>query len=404
MKCRDFSGKTAFVTFLIQFKNKELFGGVESDLQVWLIVGLLLSLFAPPIVQGTESRKRELVVGVRIDAPPFSACKGELKLAENDSKKYVCSSPDTEDKGDKYWGYTVDLCKRIIHRAVVREGLYCSVGYREVSSKDRFELLKDKKIDLLCGASTVTLERMRISDFTLFTFLSGASVIYGQPSSEGDNDNTKDNFTVGVLENTTSKEQVDRITTIFLENQEDFREMKLRRVKTISFSNHYEGILALRNRKIDAYIADKEILLALIADKETLLALEKLIESTHQSDDPPKESAPKSSDPPQEFTQLKVLQDYFTVEPYAIGISLGNPDLRFVANTVLSELFSMDQEKEDSISAILQKNFPGKTFSKSLEHMFRLQQLKVGTRVANDFLSRIYRHECNDKLKGQSDE
>ncbi len=383
MKLKGFSGKTALVNFLIRFQNKELFGGKGSILQIWLIAGLLSCLFAPLLVQGTEIRKKQLVVGVRIDAPPFSACKGEFQTAGNGSTKYVCTSLDTEDQGDKYWGYSVDLCKRIIHRAVEREGLYCSVEYREVSSTDRFELLKNKKIDLLCGASTVTLERMRIADFTLFTFLSGASVIYSQPSSEDDNDSIKDSFTVGVLENTTSKEQVDRIITIFLENQRDFSAVQLSRVKTISFSNHYEGMQALRDRKINAYIADKEI----------LLALEKLVESAQQSDNPPKE-----------FIQLKVLQDYFTVEPYAIGISLGNPDLRFVANTVLSELFSMDQEKVDSISAILQKNFPGKTFSKSLEHMFRLQQLSVGTRVADDFLSRISKHDCNDKSEDQSDE
>lgn len=404
MKWLKWCGKPAFVSFLMRLLKTEFSGGAGSFLQVCLITGLLFCMFVPPVVHGFESRTRKLVVGVRIDAPPFSACKHVPELADQgEDTKYVCSASETQDSGDKYWGYTVDLCKRIAHRAVEDEGLYCGVEYKEVSSLDRFEMLKDKKIDMLCGASTVTLERMRICDFTLFTFLSGASMMYKELSSGEKKESIKDNFTVGALQNTTTRAQVDKIVNILQENQSEFSSVELNQVKIMTFSSHYEGMQALQDDKINAYIADKEILLALQKLNEKIFikskaAMNKVPENENTNGD-----TLKSADHPG-LVELKVLQNYFTVEPYAIGISLGNPDLRFVANSVLSELFILDQGKEDSISAILQKNFPGKTFSKSLENMFRLQQLSMGKRVADDFLPRISRQECNDYLKGQSEE
>ena len=93
--------------------------------------------------------------------------------------------------------------------------------------------------------------------------------------------------------------------------------------------------------------------------------------------------------------KLIVLRDYFTVEPYAIGIRLGATNLRYVADKVLNEMFAWNTESGTSeIYTILQRSFPGKKFSKSIENMFRLQLVSVGKRVADEFLPRIPRAKC----------
>ena len=116
---------------------------------------LVLSLFLPPAISA-QTDKKTLVVGVRTDAPPFSS-----QLAGSDGK---------------YQGFSVSLCEEIAARAV-REGLYCDWRFEKVTATDRFNMLVAGDIQLLCGATTVTLERERAVDFSLLTFIDRKSVV-----------------------------------------------------------------------------------------------------------------------------------------------------------------------------------------------------------------------------------
>jgi ABC-type amino acid transport substrate-binding protein len=410
-------------------------------------------------------------------------------------------------------GYTVDLCKRIITRAVKEEGLFCSVRYKELTSADRFEFLKNNEIDMLCGATTVTLERLRVADFSLFTFLSGASLMYAQYASNQEN-GQKNSLNVGVLQKTTTREQVRDIISNLQQQEDYFKPIILQNVEITPYSNHYAGLYGLLEGEIDAYIADREILLALktkgeqilearntvkqsiwyvifndnvdsdnldeldfgvldtiaddqatqiindltqhdggdhqtgadevskysnygdglkaldnkeiqafIADSGIFTALQKREENSleAQAENKPMKYTvdmkivivtDKQEDPDENKgygetnetdVKLIVLQDYFTVEPYAIGIRLGATDLRYVADKVLNEMFAWNKESGASeIYTILQRSFPGKKFSKSIENMFRLQRVSVGTRVADEFLPRIPRAKCK-ALESSSD-
>lgn len=277
-----------------------------------------------------------LVLGVRADAPPFSSCdKGPSGQLEN------CR------------GYSVALCRRIAQRAI-EKGLYCSFREEPVGVNDRFSLLRDGKIDMLCGASTVTLERMRIADFSLFTFLSGASVMYREAGT-AQGVSQKAGIAIGVLKDTTTEEEFRKIMFQFQDRQDVFAPQRLRTAEEVEVDDHYQGLNLLLDSKLDGYLADREILLAL------------------------KHKAEIEGD-----VQLVVSQDYFTVEPYAIGLQRGNWELRYVANSVLSELFDWNRPDRNGLSIfdVLKQNFPGKRFSKSLEEMFRLQRLAVGTNLA----------------------
>ncbi len=303
-------------------------------------------LSCPPVSAQNQDVHKVLVLGVRTDAPPFSSCSiGQSGQLEN------CH------------GYSVALCQRIAARAI-KEGLYCSSTFKQVSVSDRFKLLQDGEIDLLCGASTVTLERMRIMDFSLFTFLSGASIMYPEPVTQQDN-RKKNVFKVGVLKDTTTKDKVQKILQRFKERQNDFEQQSLSNPEVMELDSHSQGLDELLDGTLNAYIADREILLAL----QHKAKVEKNFE-------------------------LVVSQDYFSVEPYAIGIRLGNPDLRYITNSVLSELFDWNHPVGDGVNIfdVLKQNFPGKRFSKSLENMFRIQRLNAGNRLTEP----INKVKCTD--------
>jgi len=303
---------------------------------LFLLLAAFICLSAAPVAAGERADPSVLVIGVRADAPPFSSCdKGKSGQWEN------CR------------GYSVDLCRKIAERAV-EEGLYCSFREVPVGVNDRFSLLQNGEIDMLCGASTVTLERMRIADFSLFTFLSGASVMYRETGGAQDVEQ-KAGLAIGGLKDTTTEEEVRKIMFQFQSRQGVFDPQRLGAAEEVEVDDHYQGLNLLLDKKLDGYLADREILLALKHKAEV-----------------------------EGGAQLVVSRNYFTVEPYALGLGRGNWDLRYVADSVLSELFDWNRSGVYGVSIfdVLKQNFPGKRFSKSLENMFRLQRLGVGTRLA----------------------
>lgn len=280
---------------------------------------------------------QDLVIGVRADAPPFSSYDGK------------------NEKPEQAQGYTVALCRLIADQAI-KAGLYCKPRYEQVKAADRFDALKEHKIHMLCGATTVTLERMRAADFTLFTFLSGASVMYREGLIQKKAAKDKP-LRIGVLENTTTEAEAGRILRELQKSNQDFRISSAGDAKVKPLKNHYEGLAELKKGAIVAYVADREILLAL--RQETI------------------DKSPTGK------TDIVVSEDYYTVEQYAIGIEIGNSELRYIANRVLSELYDWDHSEYRNVNiyTILSDNFKGKRFSTSLEALFRLQRITEGQRI-----------------------
>lgn len=290
---------------------------------ILLVVMWCLASFVA-VAQAT-AENRVLILGVRADAPPFSYYEKTIS---------------------DYQGYSVSLCKLIAKQAI-KDGIACDYELKKVSVSNRFSSLHDGKIDMLCGATTVTLERMRVADFSLLTFLSGISVMYDSSFIDREKNKTAP-ISLGMLQDTTSMDRVDQIwKEIRTELDGDDRDFV-----TVNMQDHYQGLDALLNNEIRAYIADREI----------LLALQKRAK---------------------ESPSLRVSQNYYSIEPYAIGLRLGDNDLRFVANKVLSELFDQNPKGrgEMEIINVLKEHFPESKFSKSLKEMFASQRLEVGTRI-----------------------
>lgn len=312
---------------------------------------LVLSLLLPA-VSAQAAGDRTLVLGVRADAPPFSS-----KL----------------DSAVDYRGFSVSLCQQIAQRAV-STGLYCGWKFEQVTAADRFKKLIDGDIHLLCGATTVTLERARAVDFSLLTFISGASIMYRDPlvipESRADM-----GYRIGVLRETTTEETAREIFRNHRIAEGETGETTT--VPSVDFvTNHLDGLKKLRDGDIDVYLADREILLAL-------------------------RQYPVSSEQKIKTVKLAVSNSYFTVEPYALGINAGNRELRFVTNQVLSELYNWDSGNQQSMSifSILNRNFNNKLYSKSLEYLYRIQRLPDGSPLVGPdgtpLIDRPARKDCS---------
>ncbi len=193
-------------------------------------------------------------------------------------------------------GYTVQLCRAVAADLRQQLGLETlSVDYVEVTTEDRFDAIAEGRIDLLCGATTVTLTRRAVVDFSSPTFITGMGVLYRTdgPASFAE----LAGQTIGVRQGTTTADVLeDELTAAGLDAT--FR----------AVDSHQAGVAALKDGSIDAYFADRAILV--------FLAL---------------------SDP--EPATLRVGERLFSHEPYALAMPLGDTTFRLAVDSALSRIF-----------------------------------------------------------------
>jgi len=244
------------------------------------MIGLAALLLAAGAQAQTLERVREsgaFRIGYRTDAAPF-AYKDALGEAA---------------------GYSVDLCRAVAVNVKQALGLAeIKLDYVPVTTEDRFQAVQDGRIDILCGATTQTLSRRELVDFSLFTFIDGAGVMLR-------NDGPEDlqglvGKKIGVHGATTT-EQALRNTLAKLSLD----------AEVVSVASHQDGLAKLRAGEIQAYFADRAILLYL------------LLQSGAED--------------------LRVADRQFTFEPYALALTRGDDDFRLLVDTTLSALYRSGQ-------------------------------------------------------------
>ncbi|WP_291995412.1 amino acid ABC transporter substrate-binding protein [Candidatus Accumulibacter sp. ACC003] len=167
-------------------------------------------------------------LGYRENSPPFSFL--------------------SDDK--KPQGYSVDLCT-LVARDIARQlGIAkLEVTWVAVSAQSRFDALKKGEIDIECGNSTQTLSRRADFDFSLMTFVDGASLLF----RSGDNPKSSEDLkgkTVVVVAGTTTEATMDKLSAA---DKLDLRLLKV--------TGHKEALAALQDKKAMAYAADRTVLI-----------------------------------------------------------------------------------------------------------------------------------------------
>jgi ABC-type amino acid transport substrate-binding protein len=242
-----------------------------------MLGALLIVLGATPALAATLDRIKEtgtLRIGFRADAVPFSY---------------------RNDVGEAA-GYSVELCRAVATEIRRELGLSrLALDYVPVTTEDRFEAVQQGRIDLLCGATTVTLSRRQMVDFSLFTFADGAGVLLRADGPERFEDLAGQK--VGVRAATTTEEA--------LRNTMTRTSMTL---DVVTVGDHQDGLDKLLAGEIAAYFADRAILLFLVA----------------QSDTP---------------DRLRLADNYLTYESYALALPRGDGDFRFAVDRALSHVY-----------------------------------------------------------------
>jgi len=230
-----------------------------------------------PVDAGTLDRVKQdktLRIAYRNDAPPFSFVDATGVPA----------------------GFMVDLCRA----AAKTIGAAFNLGdlkldYVLVTGANRFDAIKSGKADLLCEPTSDTLSRREEVDFSIATFIDGASLLVGPegPSEFGALAGKK----VGVLAGTTTEQSLRDTLASAKVNAE-----------VVPAKTHQEGLAMLEQGKIVAYFGDRAILVYLAASS----------------------GAPG---------KLRVADNYFSVEPYALALPRGDSDFRLAVDRALSRIY-----------------------------------------------------------------
>jgi polar amino acid transport system substrate-binding protein/glutamate/aspartate transport system substrate-binding protein len=174
-------------------------------------------------------------------------------------------------------------------------GAEIKIDYVPVTAADRFEAIETGKADLLCEPTTETLSRREHVDFSIPTFVDGASLI---AVDDGPRDFAAlAGKKVGVLGGTTTENELRN--TLKLSNMT---------ADVVVVETHEQGLKDLLDGKIAAYFGDRSVI-------------------GHVANTLP------GSD------RFRLATAYLTVEPYALALPRGDSDFRLAVDRGLSHIY-----------------------------------------------------------------
>ena len=217
---------------------------------------------------------QSIAVAYRTDAAPFSF---------EDNKQAV--------------GYTVDLCRRVVGALEQQLGVKeLKIRWVPVTVQNRFDTIAKGQADLECGASTVTLGRMKEVDFSSFTFVDGTGILVKASLSAkgiGDLGGKK----IGVIAGTSNERALNEALKSRVIN-----------ATVVPVKTRDDGLAQLESGAIDAFASDRVLLIGLAA---------------------------KAADQ----KSLALLTDALSFEPYAIALPRGDWQMRLAVNTALANIY-----------------------------------------------------------------
>jgi ABC-type amino acid transport substrate-binding protein len=194
-------------------------------------------------------------------------------------------------------GYSVDLCREIASGIRGQLGLSnLETRWVELTIQNRLEAVRDGRVDIECSTTTWTLTRQKEVDFSLVTFVDGGSILTRVDLQAGrlaDFGGKK----IAVITGTTT-EKVLRAS------------LKARSIKAevVTVKTRDAGLQLLEQRKVDGFASDRISLIGVVL------------------------TTPSKG-------VYKLLDEDFSVEPYALPLPRGDHDYRLAVNRVLAGLY-----------------------------------------------------------------
>jgi ABC-type amino acid transport substrate-binding protein len=248
-------------------------------------------------------------IGYRADAKPYSYRNDQGQAA----------------------GYIVDLCLEVAKEVTKALGPNVRTEFVLVPADQRFEAIRDGRADILCDPSSMTLERREIVDFSLPTYLDGAGVLSrtSMPVRVFEDVAGK---RIGVLEGTTTERSL-RARSL----RASLGQLNLK-ATIVPVRDHRAGFSLLSDDKIDAYFADRGIIMGILQEGG--------------------------------WPGFEVGRSYFSYETYALALPRDDGAFRLLVDRTLAELY-----RSGRINAILEKTFGRGLTPDMLRGMFLIHSL-----------------------------
>ena len=203
-----------------------------------------------------------------------------------------------EDKDKQPSGYSVDLCRRIVNLIEGQIGVQpLQVKWLPVTVDNRFAAIADGKADIECGASTVTLTRMKQVGFSALTFVDGLGLLI-RASTQGNSLADLGGKKIAVIEGTSNQAALAEAI-----------KAKAINATVSTVKTREEGLAQLEAGTVDAFAGDKVLLVGLVA---------------------------KAKDP----KAMALLGDSLSYEPYAMMLPRDAWSLRVAVDTAIAQIFS----------------------------------------------------------------
>jgi ABC-type amino acid transport substrate-binding protein len=196
-------------------------------------------------------------------------------------------------------GFTIDICRLVVTSIKQQLGLDdLKIEWVPVSVQTRFAVVANRKADIECGASTVTLGRMKEIDFSNYVFIETTGLLVKRASNFRSLSDMSDKK-IAVISGTTNERAI----------QEQMAKQKINLI-VVPVKTRDEGVAELEAGHVDGFASDKLLLVG-----------------AHMKN-------------PQD---LIMLPDDLSVEPYAIVLPRGDWALRLAVNTGLAHTYRTGQ-------------------------------------------------------------
>lgn len=244
------------------------------------LVAVLITLLLTSANAGTLERvaeSGEFRIGFVPDAPPLS---------------FIDSSGDAA-------GYSIDLCRAIATNVREQLGLeHMDITYTPlVSMEERLSAIENGKVDIECGATTVTLSRRERVDFTLMTFITGSAVL-SKKSSPIPNISELEGTKIAVLRGTTTEGVMRRLGEV--------NDVKL---DLELIASHDAGMQLLNSGKVSGYASDRAMLIGQVFRSENAQ------------------------------NQYEMTKYTLSFEPYGLMVPRGDTEFRLLADRALASIY-----------------------------------------------------------------
>jgi len=202
-----------------------------------------------------------------------------------------------EDNEKKPAGYMVDLCRSVIGAIERQIGVSpLQVKWVPVTVQTRFTAVSSGQADMECGATTVTLARMKEVGFSSLTFVDGTGLLV-RNSTTGNSLMDLANKKIGVITGTSNEKAL-----------ADALKAKMVNAQVVAVKTREEGLTQLEAGTIDAFAGDRVLLVGL---------------------------TDKAKDP----KALALLGEPLSFEPYAIVLPRGDWATKLAVDSALSQIY-----------------------------------------------------------------